>query len=99
MFLVPLFIMPNSNVMPGRIKRIPRDVKPAVSCQELVGVFTGAEAVDKPLELARVLGTDVGSLAELVLGVTDTTNESVDTRVAEAGVDDNGPDLAAGGFQ
>jgi hypothetical protein len=41
-----LFIIPNSNVVPGRINRIPRDVEPAVAGQELVGVFTSAEEVD-----------------------------------------------------
>ena len=78
---------------------IPRDMKPAVAGQELVGVFTSAEEVDQALELLRVLGADVGSLSQQVLGVLDTTNESVDARVAEAGVDDDGTDHLAGRFQ
>ena len=49
-----------------------------------------AEEVDQALELVRILRTDVGSLTELVLGITDTTNERVDARVAETGVDDDG---------
>ena len=76
--------------MAGRAERTPRDVEPAGAGEELVGVFAGAEEVDQTLELARVLGADVGSLAEEVLGVLDATNQSVDARVTEAGVDDDG---------
>ena len=74
-------------------------MEPAGTGQELVGVFTSAEEVDQALELLRVLGADVGGLSQQVLGVFDATNESVGARVAEAGVDDDGTDHLAGGFQ
>ena len=51
------------------------------------------------LELLRVLGADVGGLAEEVLRVADTTHEGVDARVAETGVDEDGTDHLSGGFQ
>ena len=74
-------------------------MEPAGAGQELVGVFTSAEEVDQALELSRVLGSDVGGLSQQVLGVLDTTNESGDARVAEAGVDDDGTDHLSGRFQ
>ena len=58
-----------------------------------------SEKVDEALELGWVLGTDVGGLADEVLGVLDAANEAVDPTVAEAGVDDDGADFKAGRFQ
>ena len=50
--------------------------------------------------MGGVLGADVGSLAEQVLGVADTTNLSVYAAIAEAAVDDDGAaDGFAGGLQ
>ena len=57
------------------------------------------EEIDQALELLRIARADVGSLAEEVLRVTDTTHEGIDTRVAEAGVDDDGADYFSGRFQ
>ena len=94
-----LFVIAYTDVVTRWAEGTPRDVEPAVAGQELVGMFTGAKEVDQTLELARVFGADVGSLAEQVLRVADATNKSVHARVAEAGVDDDGSDLAAGGFQ
>ena len=85
--------------MPRCSKRIPRDMEPAGGGEQLVGVVAGAEIVDKALELAGVLGANVGSLAEEVLRVLDATDEGVDARVAEAGVDEDGADHLAGGLQ
>ena len=86
--------------MAGRTEGRPGDMEPARAGEELVGIFTIAEECDQTLELLRVLGADVGSLANEVLGVLDTTNEGVDTRVAEAGVDDDGTAYGlAGGLQ
>ena len=65
-------------------------MEPAGAGEELVGIFTIAEECDQALELGGVLGADVGSLANEVLGVLDATNEGVDTAVAKAGVDDDG---------
>ena len=74
-------------------------MEPAGAGQELVGVFTGAKEVHKALELAGVLGADVGSLALQMLRVANATNEGVDTGVAVAGIDDDGTDHLAGGLQ
>ena len=40
--------------------------------------------------MLRVTRADVGSAALEVPGISDATNESVDARVAEAAIDDNG---------
>ena len=76
--------------MAGLGEGVPRDVEPAGAGQELVGQGVGFQEVDQLLELFRVLGADVGSLANEVLRVPDTANESVDTRIAEAAGDDDG---------
>ena len=85
--------------MSGRGEGIPRDVEPAVAGKELVSIGVGAKEVDEVLELTRVLGADVGGLAREVLRVLDATDQSVDARVTEAGVDEDGTDHLAGGFQ
>ena len=86
--------------MAGRTEGSPGDVEPAVAGQELVGIFTIAEERDQAVELGGVLGADVGSLANEVLGVLDTANKGVDARVAEAAVDDDGTaDSLAGRLQ
>ncbi len=85
--------------MPGSAKRIPGYVEPTVASQELVGVLRVLEGVDQKLELAWVLGANVGGLACKVLRVTDTTDESVHPSVAESGVNDDGTDHSSGGLQ
>ena len=65
-------------------------MEPARTSEELVGKGVGLQERDQVLELGWVLGTNVGSAALKVLGVLDTTNESVDARIAEAAVDDDG---------
>ena len=85
--------------MPRRGKWTPGDVEPVVAGQELVGVLQVFQEVHKFIELTRVLGADVGSLAEEVLRVTDTTHEGIDARVAESGVDDDGTDHLSGRLQ
>ena len=50
--------------MPWCSEGIPRDVEPTIAGEELVGQDVGLEEGDKALELARVLGADVGSLTE-----------------------------------
>ena len=57
------------------------------------------EEIDQALELSRVARANVGSLAEKVLRVTDTTHEGIDARVAESGVDDDGTDHLSGRLQ
>ena len=86
--------------MAGHGGGVPGDVKPGRAGQELVGVFTTAEERYQALELRRVPWADVGGAALKVLGVLDTAHEGVDTRIAEAGVDDDGTaDGLAGGLQ
>ena len=52
------------------------------------------------MELLRVTGADVGGTALQVLGVSDATDEGVDARIAEAGVDEDGAaDGLTGRFQ
>ena len=77
----------------------PRYVEPAGASQQLVGVRAGAEDVDQALELSGVFGADVGSLAQYVLRVLDASDESVNARVAEAAIDDDGANNAAGRLQ
>ena len=78
---------------------IPLDVEPAVACQKLVGIRTGAKEVHQFRELPRVLGADVGSLTQQMLRVVDSTDQSVDASIAEAGVDEDGTDRLTGGLQ
>lgn len=62
----------------------PGDVEPAGAGEELVGQGVGLQERDQALEFRGVLGTDVGGLAEQVLGIPDAANKGVDTLVAEA---------------
>ena len=80
-------------------ERTPGDVEPAIAGEELVGELVSLEEIDQALELLRVTGADVGSLAEQVLRVADTTHEGIDASVAEAGVDEDGADHLPGGLQ
>ena len=89
------FVVPNSDVVAGGGEGRPRDVEPAGTGQQLVGIVAGAEEVHHALELARVFGADVGSLAEQVLRVADATHLPVVGLVAVAAIDDDGSHLAA----
>lgn len=79
-----LFVIPNPDNVSGCSEGSPRDVEPAVTCQEFVGVFTGAKIVDKALKLFGVTGANVGSLAKEVLRVADATDEGIDAGRTEA---------------
>ena len=96
---VLLLVVPKPNKVAGGGEGRPGDVEPAVAGQKLVGVFAGAEDVDQALELSGVFGADVGSLAQYVLRVLDASDESVNARVAEAAIDDDGANNAAGRLQ
>ena len=74
-------------------------MEPAVACQQLVRQIVSLEEVHEALELAGVLGADVGSLAKEMLRVANATDQGVDARVAEAGINDDGTDHLSGGFQ
>ena len=92
-------VVPDADVMPRDAEGVPGDVEPAIAGEELVGVGVCLQEIDQALELSRVARANVGSLAEEVLRVTDTTHEGIDARVAEAGVDEDGPDHLPGRFQ
>ena len=77
----------------------PGDVEPPVAGEELVGEFVSLEEGNEALELLRILGADVGGLAEQVLRVTDSAHQGVDARVAETAVDEDGTDHQSGGLQ
>ena len=78
---------------------IPRDVEPTCGGQQLVSQIVSLEEVNKALELAGVLGANVGGLALQMLRVANATDEGVDARVAVAGIDEDGTDHLAGGLQ
>ena len=85
--------------MAGWGEGVPGDVEPAAAGEELVGELPGLEEIDQALELGRVFGTDVGGLAEEVLGVFDTTDLAVHGVRTEAGIDDDGADDDPGRLQ
>ena len=74
-------------------------MEPACGGQQLVGQIVSLEEVHEALELAGVLGADVGSLALQMLRVANATDQGVDARVAVARIDDDGTDHLAGGLQ
>ena len=95
-----LFVVPYPDLVSGLGEGTPRDVEPAAAGgQELVGVRMGAQEVDQAVELLRVLGANVGSLACEVLRVADAAHMAVDILVAEAAVDDDRTDHLPGRFQ
>ena len=67
-------------------------MEPAVAGQELVGILPRFEEIHQMLELIRILWADVGSLTKKVLGVLDTTYQTVDLGITIAGIDDDGAD-------
>ena len=50
----------------------------------MVGEGVGLEIVDEALKLSRIFRTDIGSLADEVLGVAHTANQTVNPTVAKA---------------
>ena len=75
--------------MAGRGEGIPGDVEPGGGGQELVGKLPVSEEVDQCMELRRVFRTNVGSLADQVLGVLNAAHLAIDGLAAEAGIDDD----------
>ena len=65
-------------------------MEPAVSRQELVGIFPRLEEIDQMLELSWIFRADVGCLTKKVLGVLDATHLAIDCLIPIAGVDDDG---------
>ena len=74
-------------------------MEPTCGGQQLVSQFVRLEEVHEALELLRVTRADVGSLALQMLRVANATDQGVDARVAEAGIDDDGTNHLAGGLQ
>ena len=68
------FVVPYPDIVAGGTEGRPGDVEPAGAGEELVGQGVMAEEIDQTLEMLRVLGADVGSLAQEVLGTSDTTD-------------------------
>ena len=99
MIICILLVVPNPDEVAGCAEGVPGDVEPAGAGEELVGVLAGLQERDETLELGRVAGADVGSLAEAVLGIGDAADLAVHLVAAEAGVDEDGAHLKAGGLQ
>ena len=93
-----LFVVTDAIVMSGRGEGVPGEVKPGGTGEELVGEVVVAKEVDEALELLRIFGTDVGGLAEEVLGVTDTADLAIDRLVSEARIDEDGSDNGSCGL-
>lgn len=85
--------------MSGLGERIPRNVKPAIAGQQLVGIGAGLQELHQLGELPGGFQTDVGSLAQQVLRVADTAHLAVHSLITEARIDDDGANLFTGWFQ
>ena len=75
--------------MSGLGERIPGYVEPSFARQELVGVLPCLEEIHEGVKLCRILRSDVGSLADEMLGPCDTANLAIHGFAAEAGIDDD----------
>ena len=53
----------------------------------------------KALELSRILGTDIGSLAEEVLGIANAPYTTIDSFVSKARINNDGAYFEAGWLQ
>ena len=93
------FVITDANIVTGRGEGAPGDVEPGGGGQELVGKLPVSEEVDQCLELRRVFRTNVGSLADEVLGVLYTAHLAIHGLAAEAGIDDDRAHDKLGGFQ
>ena len=69
MSLLYLFVVAEADVVAGSGVGVPGDMEPGGASEELVGEVVVAEEVDEALELSRIFGADVGSLADEVLRV------------------------------
>ena len=67
-----LFVIPDADKVAGWGEGIPGDVKPARARQELVGVLPILQERHEFGELFGILRTDIGSLADEVLGIAYT---------------------------
>ena len=79
-----LLVVAEADVVSGLGEGVPGDVKPGGTGEELVSKGVGFEEVDEALELSRIFRADVGGLADEVLGIGDTANQTINPTVAEA---------------
>ena len=94
-----LFVVSYPDEVPRGGELVPGNVEPVRASEELVGEGVTAEEVDQPLELGRILRTDISRLTDEVLGVLDTADLLIHPLAAEARIDDDGTDLEASRFQ
>ena len=94
-----LLVVPDSDLVSGRSEGRPRDVKPAVASEQLVGMFACLEEVHEALELPWVEWPDVCGLTHEVLRVTDSAHLTVHGLVSEARIDDDWPNEKSGWLQ
>ena len=64
-------------------------MEPAGAGKKLVGVLPFLEEIYERVELRRVFRSDVGCLADEMLGACDTANLAIHGFAAEAGIDDD----------
>ena len=96
---LPLHIVSYPDLVAGRAEGVPGDVQPARTCEQLVGIFPRLEEVREALELPGVEWSDVGSLADEVLGVFYASHLAVHDLTTETGVDDDRPHKKSGRLQ
>ena len=59
-----LSVVSDSDLSPGRAEWLPGYVQPAITRQQLVGMFAILEEIDEALELLRIFRADVGGLTK-----------------------------------
>ena len=94
-----LCVIANPNIMSCLCEGVPRDVKPTIAGKKLVGIGASLQESHQTLELRRVFRTDIGSLAQQVLRVADTTHFAIHIIITKARIDDDRPNLFTGWFQ
>ena len=94
-----LLVVPYSDKVAGLGEGVPRDVEPAGAGEELVGEGVMAQEVDEALKMSGVARTDISGLTEEVLRVLHAAHQRIDIGIAIAGVDDDGTDRRASGFE
>ena len=74
-----LFVVADPDIVAGLGEGVPGDVEPGGCSQELVGEVVTTEEVDEALELSRIYGADVSSLAEEMLGIANAPYPAIDS--------------------
>ena len=92
-------IIVDGDVVARHAEGLPREMEPAAAGEQLVGEGVAAQQGHQTLKLTRILGTQVGGLAQQVLAALDAPHLLVDLGCAESRVDDDGSHLLAHRFQ